>query len=428
MALVRKRKNGWEYGNYYLVIYINGKQKWIATGTDDKTEAAEFEAAYRRNNSEKSKKSPPGITLTDYVKSHLGENTPSVRPATAANNDYAAACLQKYCDAAYCRPVPLHSVDYDFCARYLLWLSENYSAATAASRFGFLKTVLAKAASRGDISANPCENLTVKTVRPGVAATSATALDARRAGEFLGFCRTHMLDKAWPFWYAYYAWSTAVYTGMKRGELLALTVNDVDLMNRILHIRHNITLCEGRRFDGGPLTDSGARDLYINTSLDVILADLIARLNPKEHRKISLLDQNNPKKYLFCTENYSPISPHCLSMCVEEAADAWASDGGGCSLRLHDARHTCAFILFNDEKLPLDTVSAFLGHKNTKTTEIYLNKLAENALSNSKRANAVAANLASAIGTTARISFAEETLRRTEFPGGKPSVKPKTDY
>ncbi|MDD4125212.1 MAG: tyrosine-type recombinase/integrase [Eubacteriales bacterium] len=423
MAIVRKKKNGVEHGNYYLVIYIGGKQKWISTGTDDKCEAAEFYSRYRQGNIPADRFDATGMTIVDYARHCLGEDTASVRPSTSVNNDYAVACLQKYCDTAYGCPVMLISADEDFCVRYFIWLSENYSFTTAASRFGFLKTILAKAALRGDIPFNPCEKLKQKTVTVSVNSPnrSATALDARRAGEFLGFCRAHMSNKIWPFWYAYYAWATAVYTGMKRGELLALTVSDVDMINRILHIRHNITLSEGIRYDGEPKADSGVRDLYINTSLDIILNDLITRLNPKEFNRISLLHKNNPRRYLFCTENYSPISPHCLSMCVEEAADAWASDGGGCTLRLHDARHTCASILYNDEKLPLDTVSAFLGHKNTKTTEIYLNKLAKAAVS--KRIITATANLASAIGTSARKSFAGQQRSINNLNG-----KNKSDY
>lgn len=42
MALVRKGKRG----NYYLVVYEGGKQRWYSTGTTSKSEAKGFEAKY----------------------------------------------------------------------------------------------------------------------------------------------------------------------------------------------------------------------------------------------------------------------------------------------------------------------------------------------------------------------------------------------
>lgn len=399
MALVRKKKNGVEFGNYYLVVYVGGKQKWISTGTGSIQKATEFEKSYKQGQIPGKISAETGMTVVDYARRCLEEDASSVSPSTFANNDYAISCLQKYCDAAYGCPVPLISVDEVFCRRYYLWLCENYSRATAAFRFAILKTVLAKAALWGAITHNPCERVCVESPS---STGSATALDATRAGEFLGFCRAHMELKAWPFWYAYHAWATAVYTGMRRGELLALTVSDVDLDEKALYVRHNLTLCDGKKYDIKPIPPSGMRRLYINTSLDTVLADLVDRLKPDEDFKKELISKNNPRMHLFCGENYSPISPHSISMCIEEASDAWA-ENGGCSLKLNDARHTCASILYNEQKLPLDTVSTYLGHKNIKTTERYLTKLSKTAVS--KGVATAANNIASAIGHAARKSF-----------------------
>lgn len=402
MALVRKKKNGFEYGNYYLVIYVGGKQKWISTGTGNREKAAEFEKSYRQGEIPGRLSACEGMTVVDYAKCCLEEEAGSVRPSTRINNDYAVSCLQKYCDAAYGLPVPLVSVDKAFCKRYFVWLTENYSPTTAASRFGFLKAILARAELLGAIPCNPCERIGLENPSLQHLSRMATPLDAGKAGEFLGFCRAHMAGKVWPFWYAYYAWATAVYTGMRRGELLALTVSDVNLKERTLYVRHNLTLLESRQYGVKPVSPSGMRELYINASLDSVLDDLIRRLKPAEEEKRELVTRNNPRKHLFCGENYTPISPHSISMCIEEASDAWTEDGG-CSLRFNDARHTCASILYNEQKLSLDTVSSFLGHKDVKTTERYLNKISETAVA--KGVITATNHMASAIGFAARKSF-----------------------
>jgi integrase len=41
------------------------------------------------------------------------------------------------------------------------------------------------------------------------------------------------------------------------------------------------------------------------------------------------------------------------------------------NLTFHTSRHTCAMLLLNEGKMPLDIVSKVLGHKNIKTTQVY---------------------------------------------------------
>lgn len=64
---------------------------------------------------------------------------------------------------------------------------------------------------------------------------------------------------------------TSCFTGMRTGEVFALTWDDIDLENRIIHIKHSVYDKQkdekGRWYLGSTKTISGTRDVYISTTL-----------------------------------------------------------------------------------------------------------------------------------------------------------------
>ena len=70
---------------------------------------------------------------------------------------------------------------------------------------------------------------------------------------------------------------TSCFTGMRTGEVFALTWDDIDLENRIIHIRHSVydkpKDDNGRWFLGPTKTISGTRDVYISTTLFIALTN-----------------------------------------------------------------------------------------------------------------------------------------------------------
>lgn len=64
---------------------------------------------------------------------------------------------------------------------------------------------------------------------------------------------------------------------MRTGEVFALTWNDVDLENRIIHIKHSIYNkpkdSKGRWYIGPTKTISGIRDVYISETLFIVLSN-----------------------------------------------------------------------------------------------------------------------------------------------------------
>jgi integrase len=67
------------------------------------------------------------------------------------------------------------------------------------------------------------------------------------------------------------AFLTSCYTGMRTGEVFALTWDDIDLENRIISIKHNVydkpKDNKGRWFIGSTKTETGIRKVYIGDTL-----------------------------------------------------------------------------------------------------------------------------------------------------------------
>lgn len=68
---------------------------------------------------------------------------------------------------------------------------------------------------------------------------------------------------------------TACYTGMRTGEVCALTWDDIDFEKRVINVRHNVYSKvkddKGRRFLGSTKTINSIRSIYISDTLLIAL-------------------------------------------------------------------------------------------------------------------------------------------------------------
>ena len=132
-----------------------------------------------------------------------------------------------------------------------------------------------------------------------------------------------------------------LYTGMRCGELLALTKKDVNLRQRIFRITHSKTA-------------SGIRTIPIHSR---ILPFVLARMQL-------------PGKWLLCTESGQPYS--YASFC-----SVWEKVMAACNVRghtTHDCRHTVATLLDNAGANEA-AKKRILGHAGSGVTEaVYTHK------------------------------------------------------
>ncbi len=142
--------------------------------------------------------------------------------------------------------------------------------------------------------------------------------------------------------------TTAVMTGMRRGELLALQWDDIDFNANVVRVRRSLS--------GGqiqtPKTEKSRRSIQVGPSL---LGTL------KEHK----LRTGGRSPFVFTTQRASLLDPDNLVKRVFEPA--LRATGIERHIRFHDLRHTFASILIN-EGANLKFVSGQLGHASIMIT------------------------------------------------------------
>ena len=127
---------------------------------------------------------------------------------------------------------------------------------------------------------------------------------------------------------------TALYTGMRRAELINLKYEDIDLEKRLVYVKH--------------------RDGFTTKSKKERVIPL--------HANLANIYQRHTKKDGFCF----PISIHWATEYFTDLTDKHGLEGVG----LHTLRHTFASHLAM-AGVPLFHIAQWLGHSTTYVTELY---------------------------------------------------------
>jgi integrase len=176
-----------------------------------------------------------------------------------------------------------------------------------------------------------------------------TAVDLRRFIEHVSTDRLRAL------------YVLAATTGMRRGELLGLRWQDVDLDVGVLKVRHTVVLLNGRIDFSEPKTERGRRLLPLDA---VSAAALLAyrRQQEAEHEEWGGLW--NDTGLVFTRENGNPIDPNWLS----KRFNRLVRDAGLPVIRFHALRHTWATLSLQ-AGVELWAVADLAGHSNVSVTD-----------------------------------------------------------
>jgi integrase len=208
--------------------------------------------------------------------------------------------------------------------------------------------VLGYAARRKLIPSNPMRRLE-RNERPRV---------TRREMRILTSCEIHaLLQAAKPAYQPILA--TAIFTGLRQGELLGLRWTDIDFENDVAHVRHQLD-----RFGHyvEPKTPRAIRTVMLMPSLAKLL---------DHHRQASAYTA--PTDPVFATSTGKPL--HYRNVTRRGLAEAMQASGlnriGEPRLRFHDLRHTFASLLIA-QGLNVVFVSRQLGHSAASfTLDVY---------------------------------------------------------
>ncbi len=157
-----------------------------------------------------------------------------------------------------------------------------------------------------------------------------------------------------------YAYIILMLTGIRLGELLALTWDDVDFEKKQIHITKNLVVVENE--------DKKTKTNYQKKIQDSLKHDEVGRVVPlsskalEAFREIQKITEKN--KQVISTCNNQSYSPRNFERAFSQILTRAEVDHG----TVHSLRHTFASMLF-EKNYPVKIVSELLGHKDTKVTE-----------------------------------------------------------
>lgn len=137
------------------------------------------------------------------------------------------------------------------------------------------------------------------------------------------------------------------WTGIRIGELLAITGSDIDFEKQILHITKSCQRIDGENIISEPKTKKGIRDISLP---DFLTNELMGYVN--------CLYGFTPQDRIF--QFTKSFLEHEMVNCVKKT--------GVKRIRLHDLRHSHASLLISELKMPPLLVADRLGHENIQTT------------------------------------------------------------
>jgi integrase len=218
-----------------------------------------------------------------------------------------------------------------------------------------LRCALEDARIDGLVDTNPADQARPPRLDPvDDEAQDLKAWTGEQAAAFLAFVDDHPLRAVWHL---------ALGTGARRGEVLGLRWQDVDLDGGLVRIRRALTVVDATPRLLGTKT-SRSRALHLGPSV----VEALRREQQVQHRrKAEATSWQDRWGLVFTDDDGSPVDP----MVVTQEFRALVREAPVPIIRLHDLRHTHASLLLADG-VPIKVVSERLGHTTiAMTLDVY---------------------------------------------------------
>jgi integrase len=347
---VEKYGSGWRWR--FTIARDGGKRQFSQGGYATRREAQQgLTAALARldvNGPTKTTRQTTGDYLTTWVDQYGRSQSRKASSVSTTSHLVRAYLIPRIGD------VPLAKLDADRIAALYVDLLDNgrtgaggrtggLSAKSVRNIHGVLHKALSDAVKRKHLPANPADAVDLPTWnRPDL-----NVWDERQAATFLNFVES--TDDPMSA-----LWRLLLATGLRRGELLGLTWDDVDLVGGYL------TVVRSRGTSGvdTPKTKKGRRTI----SLDAGTVDALARWKDRQEAA-EVVFGAWPSPWVATDLDGRPIQPQAFTRRFQSAAKR----AGLPVPRLHDGRHTAATLALQ-AGVPIHVVSGRLGHEQVSTT------------------------------------------------------------
>jgi integrase len=345
-------------GNYAIVYYVGGKQKWETIGPS-RREAERALTARKREVDTGTWREPSSETLASFAERWLAHRDPA-RVSGGGRTRLSPSTFEGYRLNMRRHVLPrlgdrtLASLRTEDVDRLIADLEADGKApGTVRNVVVPLRKMLADAVRQGLILANPAARADLPPAQDFVGKElSAVHTEAIRQA----LIELAPLDplRHEPDLLFVCLFDVALGTGLRLGELRALRWRDVDRERRLIRVERAYSRQELRR----PKTESGVRSVPLFPSVDAAFRELAARAVER--------GRYAPEELVFGSMRSTPLQPSNFRQRVwDPALRLGGVDGEG--YRFHDLRHTCVSRLVAagaDIKL----VQAVAGHANPLIT------------------------------------------------------------
>ena len=355
---------------YYVVFQHKGKTKWVNTyieakkgnKTAAKAKRDEILTYYRKPEANKDDK-----LLTDYLEEWLVDMKNILKSSTWET--YDKTIHGKLIPYFAPKELYLRELTPKVFTEYFKYLKTNgrndgggLGAKSVKNIRGVLSVALEDARINKLIDSNPVTDSRLPTFEKDIKQKipTYTPQQVRQLLDYARQSESHL----------YIFLVLVLFTGARRGELLALTWDDVDFEKGLLRINKSRT---GTRTSitkivTKPKTESSNREIPLANEVLNALKEEKAKQEEYERMMDNCAPKNN---YIVRTINGTP---YCNLSAVNRVVNRLIANAGLPHCTIHGFRHTVASIL-DDNGVSLQEISVLLGHENVSTTEkIYIHR------------------------------------------------------
>ncbi|MGO9082617.1 MAG: tyrosine-type recombinase/integrase [Streptosporangiaceae bacterium] len=232
------------------------------------------------------------------------------------------------------------------------FLNDRLRAGRSVRSVQIMRQVLSAALSRAVREELVVRNVARYVELPGWEPEEVVPWTSAEALAFLAAARSDPL---------YPAFCLLLVYGMRRGEVLGLRWQDIDLDGAVIHIRQQVHRSGGELHIGPVKTQASSRDLPL---IGLARAALTARQEAQDSDRARLGAAWADTGLVFTTRTGRPVEPRNL---VRSFARICAH-GQLRRIRVHALRHTAASLL-KDLGVPPKDAQVILGHAHVSTTQ-----------------------------------------------------------
>ena len=246
--------------------------------------------------------------------------------------------------------IPLKNLNSLQIQKFVNDKSEVLAPATVRKQFMILNSALEKAVANELITKNPCQHIEL----PPLEQKKIKAFTLDEENKFIEISKDDKL---------YTLFVVAIDSGLRLGELLALTWNDIDFDGAEINVDKNVIY--------GKDYEHKSKNKNVLTVQDRPKTKSSIRKVPLPQRSLKMLKELKVKTnsiMVFATKTGNYLNPRN----VERSFVRIAIEAGIDDCNFHTLRHTYATRLF-EVGIPVNVVSKLLGHAKVSTTiDIYI--------------------------------------------------------